>query len=89
MRIKEHVKVVLAWLWDPFIRQKLIWLTQGINCMIFAGQADESTSSRAYRLRDRWFWSKMRNFIDWVFNDPDHCMKAYESEAKKVESWNR
>lgn len=39
------------------------------------GKPDECISARAHRRK--WQAEKL---IDWLFNDPEHCKKAYESE---------
>lgn len=64
----------------PDCFQVLIAIDQLINTL-FGGMADETLSSRAYRLeleRGR-FWA--RKLIDGIlFFDKDHCKESYESE---------
>lgn len=70
-----------------YFRNWAIWITQGINVLL-AGNPDEATSSRAYRLQDRWFWGKLREFIDWIFGE-GHCLRAYTAELRRVSAWER
>ena len=78
---------------DILIWQKLISLTQLLNVWVFQGKADESTSSRCFRLRHDpymgWFWSRLMKLVNWLFMDPDHCFKAYKAEKAKLASWER
>lgn len=68
MKFIEHVK------------QFLIALDQVLNT-IFGGWADESLSSRAYRLEQERGRKWARVIIDsLLFFDKDHCKESYESE---------
>lgn len=70
-----------------WITQVGIWLTQSLNVWLFIGYADESVSSRCWRLRAFPGWSHLRAFVDavalHVFGQQDHCLKAYEAELNR------
>ena len=62
--------------------QLLISLDQLVN-VIFGGWADETMSSRLYRLdQDGRFWGVLfRPIVDTIFFfQPMHCAQAFESE---------
>ena len=66
--------------------QVLIALDQLVN-VLFGGYADETMSSRAYRMSERhdtgvfgWRWRVCATVINFLFRDPEHCFKAYQSE---------
>lgn len=60
--------------------QVLIAIDQLINTL-FGGFADETLSSRAYRLELERERSWARKLIDGIlFFDKDHCKESYESE---------
>ena len=64
----------------PDYFQVLIAIDQLINT-IFGGMADETLSSRAYRLELERGRSWARKLIDGIlFFDKDHCKESYESE---------
>lgn len=69
-----------------FLLQVLIAFDQLFNA-IFGGWADETISSRAWRMRgEGWGWKAAHNAIDWIFGfEPDHCRKAYESERERMQ----
>ncbi|HIH2213102.1 TPA: hypothetical protein ACYKJT_001650 [Campylobacter coli] len=53
---------------------------------LFNGYADETLSSRAYRLHTRyWYANYAKILIDFLFlwQTTDHCRKAYENELKR------
>lgn len=45
---------------------------------LLGGMADETISARAYR--NQW---RAQKLINWLFRDPEHCRKAYESECNR------
>jgi hypothetical protein len=60
------------------LKQTLVAIDQLINA-IFGGYADETLSSRAWRLRDKQPW--LYKSIDAVFFwDINHCYQSYYSE---------
>lgn len=67
-----------------WITQVLIWVTQSLNVWLFAGYADESVSSRCWRLRRFPVWCQLRQAVDWValtfFGQASHCEQAFEAE---------
>lgn len=64
-----------------YVGRVLVSVTQLINS-ILGGYPDESTSSRAYRLRRNFFWGFAMNIIDKAFFwEDEHCKNAYLSEA--------
>jgi|TARA_B110000908_G_scaffold49984_1_gene61093 hypothetical protein len=75
--------VLKRYFWNWFI-----WGTQGLNTLL-AGSPDESTSSRAYRLKEKIVWKDLYSLINWLFRDKDHCKDAYLVEAAKKESWRK
>ena len=64
--------------------QVAIAFDQFINTL-FGGMADETISSRAYRLRYKnKFWGSFKKFIDLLFFfQKDHCYKSYISEINR------
>jgi hypothetical protein len=68
-----------------WLAQVLIALDQLINA-IFGGWADESISSRAYRLQRRMPYTLWRFLIDLLFFwDKDHCRKSHDSERERLQ----
>lgn len=69
-----------------YLIQVLVSVDQLVNAL-FGGWADESISSRAWRLRDTSrFWSGMRILVDTLlFIQTNHCLKAYESEQLRLQ----
>ncbi len=61
-----------------------IAIDQLINT-IFGGWADETISSRAYRMQGKSRkWAKLRKVIDGLFCwQKNHCRTAYESELQR------
>lgn len=70
-----------------WITQVGIWLTQTGNVWLLFGYADESVSSRCWRLQAHSGWSQLRALVDWValhaFGQRDHCFKAYIAEVTR------
>lgn len=68
--------------------QSLVAFDQLVNALVFGGWADETLSSRSYRLElahSRWGFT--RPLIDAImFFQADHCRKAYESELLRLQS---
>lgn len=46
---------------------------------IFLGQYPDETISAAAHRRS---WKRMERFINWLFNDPNHCALSYVSEMR-------
>lgn len=69
-----------------YLMQLLIAVDQLGNALL-AGWADETISSRAWRLRETYrFWAVARVLIDGVFFlQENHCQEAFESERKRVQ----
>ena len=64
--------------------QILIAIDQLVNT-ICGGWADETISSRAYRMQGKSeTWAKLRKVIDGLFRwQKNHCESAYESEKNR------
>ena len=65
-----------------FVWQLLLAIDQLVN-VLFGGYADETMSSRAYRASrhtSHWRWRVCATVINFLFRDPEHCFKAYQSE---------
>lgn len=64
-----------------YLKQLLLAFDQLINALLF-GWADETISSRSYRLSSgSVLWRLVSKFIDVLFFfDPDHCRTSYEAE---------
>ena len=65
--------------------QPLIALSQFVNTLLW-GWADESVSSRAWRMqhrRSRWYWT--RRGVDAILG-ANHCQDAYISERNRTQS---
>jgi len=69
-----------------YILQVLLGIDQLVNTLL-GGYADESISSRCWRLRNKSsFWSFMRVLVDTLFFfQTNHCQKAYESEQLRLQ----
>lgn len=70
-----------------FITQVGIWITQTLNVWLLFGYADESVSSRCWRLRVHHGWSQLRFVVDFValhvFRQQGHCQAAYMAELER------
>lgn len=69
-----------------FIVNVGIWLTQTLNVWLFLGYADESVSSRCWRLRAYHGWAQLRSVVDFVarfFGQENHCHAAYVAELQR------
>lgn len=67
-----------------YFLQVLIAIDQLGNALI-GGWADETISSRSYRLskKDYWWAGIPQGIINFIFAwEPNHCFHAYESERK-------
>lgn len=65
-----------------YILQILIAIDQLLNAII-GGPADETLSSRAYRMRHNKYWNAFRVILDLVFTvvgHSEHCREAYVYE---------
>ena len=69
-----------------FVWQLLIAIDQFLNAL-FLGWADETLSSRAYRMSMRadsglfgWRWRLCATLINALFFDRNHCHDAYQGE---------
>jgi len=61
--------------------------SQLANVVIFLGEnANESISGRSWRLRQNWFWGKMRTLIDWLASpfEADHCEKSHMNDVARA-----
>ena len=74
-----------------FIWQLLLALDQLVN-VLFGGYADETMSSRAYRMSERhdagvfgWRWSVCAWLINTLAHDPNHCKDAFVSERDNLQ----
>jgi hypothetical protein len=68
------------------VKQVLIAFDQLLNT-VHGGWADETISSRAWRLRHRWPYKAYRVMLDVLFFfDPEHCKASYESERLRLQS---
>jgi len=61
-----------------------------LGCTLVGGYPDETLSSYAHRLRKQGKPAGVfANWIDWaakaIFNQDDHCLKAYQSERLRVQ----
>lgn len=62
-----------------YILQVLIAIDQLFNALL-GGPADETLSSRAYRLRHNKYWNVFRFFLDLAFNiigHKEHCRESF------------
>ena len=65
-----------------YLKQNLLAIDQLGNTLL-GGYADETLSSRAYRASrhtGHWRWRVCATVINWLFRDPKHCEKAFNSE---------
>lgn len=64
--------------------QTIVALDQVLNAML-GGWADETISSRAYRLQDKHkHWAITRKVLDIIFFfDEEHCKTSYYSEKMR------
>ena len=61
--------------------------SQLANVVIFLGEnPNESISGRSWRLRQKWFWGKMRTLIDWLASpfETDHCEKSHMNDVARA-----
>lgn len=74
------------WAW---LTQIAIAFDQQINTLIPGGWADETLSSRAYRIRVKGqkYWGWTANAIDMLFFWQDgHCEQSYKDEIARRQS---
>ena len=73
----------MKWHW---FHQVILGVDQLLNAII-GGWADETISSRAWRLHQtRPRWAVARYLIDALFfMEPDHCQMAYLSERNRLQ----
>jgi len=70
-----------------YIVQVLIGIDQLGNA-IFGGWADETLSSRSYRLHHKKGWLIAEKFINTLFFfEKDHCRMAYEAELNRKQTF--
>lgn len=73
-----------------FVWQLLLAIDQLLNVLLF-GWADETLSSRAYRMSMRtdgifgWRWRVCATLINGLFFDRNHCHDAYLSERDNLQ----
>lgn len=74
-----------------FVWQLLLALDQLVN-VLFGGYADETMSSRAYRMSQRhdtslfgWRWRVCATIINGLFFDRNHCRDAFMSERDNLQ----
>lgn len=66
-----------------WLKQTIIAIDQLVNALL-GGWADETMSSRAWRLRHTRPW--IYKTIDLIFWwDPDHCYKSWLSERRRLQ----
>lgn len=66
-------------------RNFLLGLDQWAGTLI-GGYPDETISAKAYRMavvNGSRGWFRVMQAINWLFRDPQHCLKAWESETKR------
>lgn len=70
-----------------WLKQVLVSLDQMLNALL-GGWADETLSSRCWRLRHLPAWGAARRVLDFVaglLGDKDHCKASYESEWLRLQ----
>ncbi len=80
--MKKVLRKLRQWL-----KQVFIALDQALNALA-GGWADETLSSRCWRLRHRRGWNRAWRVLDFVaalFGDFDHCKASYESEWRRLQ----
>ena len=71
-----------------YVIQLLVAVDQLANAAL-CGWADETLSSRAYRLHDRKFWFVAEKVINILFFfEKDHCQQAYEAELNRAQTFD-
>jgi hypothetical protein len=64
--------------------QIFIWLDQGANVFPLMGSADETMSSRCFRMNHIPAYRRLEKFINWLYyplQGPEHCRNAYIKEV--------
>jgi hypothetical protein len=64
-----------------YIWNVLIWIDQGVNCVIFLGDPDETISSRAGKYaanRRGWIPCQLCKFLNLF--EKDHCVRSIETD---------
>lgn len=70
-----------------WLKQVLVALDQALNALL-GGWADETLSSRCWRLRHLPGWGTARRVLDLVaglLGDKDHCKASYDSEWLRLQ----
>lgn len=75
------VLFVLGWIINgmQMLVAKDQWLA---TCLIPGAYADETISAWAHRTQRK----RTEAFINWLFNDPFHCARAYVNEINRVDN---
>ena len=61
--------------------------SQLLNIMVFLGDnPNESVSGRCYRLRQHFFWGKLKVVVDTLASpfEEDHCRVAYDGDLRRA-----
>lgn len=67
------------------IKQVAIAFDQLVNTLL-GGYADETMSSRCWRLRQGQPYKVLRPIVDTIFFwEPNHCQASYESEIRRTQ----
>ena len=70
-----------------YVIQVLVAVDQLANAVL-GGWADETLSSRSYRLHDKKFWFVAEKVINALFFfQTDHCKQAYEEELNRAQTF--
>ena len=71
-----------------YVIQVLVAVDQLANAVL-GGWADETLSSRAYRLHDKKVWFIAEKAINTLFFfQTDHCKKSYEDELNRAQTFD-
>lgn len=60
----------------------LIAIDQFFAVLLFGAMPDETVSAMAHRRG----WTRLESFINWIFNDPNHCSGSYASEMQGAQN---
>lgn len=55
----------------------LVAIDQLVAVVVFGTMPDETISAMAHRRQ----WRRMERFINWLFLDDTHCLRAYVAEV--------
>lgn len=70
------------------------WLSQGANCILFAGHEDQTVSARAYMRRDHsrfwlWMYKALNRVFKLLLRQENHCLSSHLRDLRSASELGR